>query len=103
MIYASLKPIPQWASRFTVPGYLIYGAMSGAVLLNALLHVWQTPLPVGAWLALVATALGWMWKLATWQHNDALQLPATAASATGLGQVEACARWNGRTRKRITC
>ncbi|TIL49379.1 MAG: dimethyl sulfoxide reductase anchor subunit, partial [Mesorhizobium sp.] len=38
MIYASLKPIAQWHSRFTLPGYLIFSAMSGSVLLNALLQ-----------------------------------------------------------------
>ncbi len=38
MIYASLKPIAQWHSRFTLPGYLIFSAMTGSVLLNALLQ-----------------------------------------------------------------
>ena len=39
MIYASLKPIAQWHSPYTVPGYLIFSVMTGAVLLNALLHL----------------------------------------------------------------
>ena len=38
MIYASLKPIAQWHSRYTLPGYLIFSAMTGSVLLNALLQ-----------------------------------------------------------------
>src|SRR5206468_2895496 len=38
MIYASLKPIAQWHSRFTLPAYLIFSAMTGSVLLNALLQ-----------------------------------------------------------------
>ncbi len=39
MIYASLKPIAQWHSRFTAPGYLIFAMMTGAVLFNALLRL----------------------------------------------------------------
>jgi DMSO reductase anchor subunit len=84
MIYASLKPIAQWHSRFTVPGYLIYAAMTGAVLLNALLHgfaltpAWLPTLPVAA------TLLGWAWKAANWRHDDTLGLTASANSATGL-------------------
>ena len=39
MIYASLKPVAQWHSSYTLPAYLIYAAMTGAVLLNALLHL----------------------------------------------------------------
>ena len=39
MIYASLKPIQQWHSPYTLPGYILYAAMTGALLLNAILHV----------------------------------------------------------------
>jgi DMSO reductase anchor subunit len=83
MIYASLKPIAQWQSRFTVPGYLIYSLMMGAVLLNALVRLFGLPAHGIAVLALLATALGWGWKLATWRYNDRLT-PASANSATGL-------------------
>ena len=38
MIYASLKPIAQWSSRFTLPAYLIFAAMTGCLLFNALLQ-----------------------------------------------------------------
>jgi DMSO reductase anchor subunit len=84
MIYASLKPIAQWHSRFTVPGYLIYAAMTGAVLLNALLQGFGLP---PAWLptlAFAATVLGWGWKAATWRHNDTIATASTAGTATGL-------------------
>ncbi|SDA83532.1 dimethyl sulfoxide reductase anchor subunit family protein [Mesorhizobium qingshengii] len=84
MIYASLKPIAQWHSRFTLPGYLIFSAMTGSVLLNALLQGFA----VGSKMLLVAclllTLLGWGWKLATWRYNDALEIPTTANTATGL-------------------
>src|SRR5215468_5582324 len=38
MIYASLRPIPQWSQPLTAPIYITLGLASGAVLLNAILH-----------------------------------------------------------------
>lgn len=93
MIYASLKTIPQWSSRFTVPGYILYALMTGAVILNALL------VPVGAanrsaaGVAAVLIALGWAFKAATWRHDDTLAMPATAASATGLSGEIRSVEW----------
>ncbi|MER8828222.1 dimethyl sulfoxide reductase anchor subunit [Mesorhizobium sp. M0938] len=84
MIYASLKPIAQWHSRFTLPGYLIFSAMTGSVLLNALLQgfaIGSTTLLAGC---MLLTLLGWGWKLATWRYNDRLEIPTNANTATGL-------------------
>jgi DMSO reductase anchor subunit len=84
MIYASLKPVAQWHGPFTVPGYLIYAAMTGALLLNALL---KGLVLAPAWLpalGLAATLLGWAWKAATWRHNDAAGTASSANAATGL-------------------
>jgi DMSO reductase anchor subunit len=84
MIYASLKPIAQWHSRFTLPAYLVFSAMTGSVLLNALLQGFA----LGSKILLVASALltlfGWAWKQATWRYNDRLEIPTTANTATGL-------------------
>ncbi|MDF2618953.1 MAG: dimethyl sulfoxide reductase anchor subunit [Xanthobacteraceae bacterium] len=90
MIYASLKPVAQWHSRFTLPGYLIFAAMSGLVLLNAVFAVFGQAASILSIAAAVLTLAGWAWKRATWQHDDALNLPATANSATGLagGRVQ---------------
>lgn len=84
MIYASLKPIAQWHSPYTLPGYLIFSAMSGLLLLNALLQGFGIGSRIGLALALLATLAGWGWKLATWRHNDRLEIPSTANTATGL-------------------
>ena len=84
MIYASLKPIAQWHSRYTLPGYLIFSAMTGSVLLNALLQAFSIGLTAVAGAALLLTLLGWGWKLATWRYNDALEIATTANTATGL-------------------
>jgi sulfite dehydrogenase (quinone) subunit SoeC len=84
MIYASLKPIAQWSSGFTLPGYLIFALMTGAVLLDAILALVGFPDRAIAYVALTAIAAGWLWKRAAWRHNDGLQAPATVNSATGL-------------------
>jgi DMSO reductase anchor subunit len=84
MIYASLKPVAEWANRYTLPGYLIFAAMTGLVLLHALLSAFGLGSRGLAATALVATLAGWAFKEAIWRHNDRLDMPATANSATGL-------------------
>jgi sulfite dehydrogenase (quinone) subunit SoeC len=84
MIYASLKPIPEWHNRFTVAGYLIYSVMTGAVLLNMTLRLFDEDARPAAVCAVLAIIIGWIWKIATWRHNDALKDPVTLNSATGL-------------------
>ncbi|TIM65296.1 MAG: dimethyl sulfoxide reductase anchor subunit [Mesorhizobium sp.] len=84
MIYASLKPIAQWHSRFTLPGYLIFSAMSGSVLLNALLQGFALGSTIFLAGCVLLTLLGWGWKLANWRYNDRLEIPTNANTATGL-------------------
>ncbi|TPI65237.1 dimethyl sulfoxide reductase anchor subunit [Mesorhizobium sp. B3-1-7] len=84
MIYASLKPIAQWHSRYTLPAYLIFAAMTGSVLANALLQGFKLGSTAVLICALLATLIGWGWKLATWRYNDRLEIPTTANTATGL-------------------
>jgi len=84
MIYASLKPIAQWHSRFTLPAYLIFSAMNGSVLLNALLQGFGVGSMAILAVSLLVTLVGWGWKLATWRYNDRLEIPTTANTATGL-------------------
>jgi DMSO reductase anchor subunit len=84
MIYASLKPIPEWHSRYTVAGYLIFSVMTGAVLLNMTLRLFGENARPAAICAVLAIAIGWICKTATWRHNDALKTPVTLNSATGL-------------------
>jgi DMSO reductase anchor subunit len=84
MIYASLKPIAEWYSPFTVPGYLIYSLMSGAVLLNAALAIFGAPQRTVSMLTIGLIALGWAWKTASWRRNDGLEPVSTLNSATGL-------------------
>jgi DMSO reductase anchor subunit len=88
MIYASLKPIAQWHSRYTLPSYLIFAAMTGLVLLTAVLQLRGLPDPDVEYAALTAIAVGWLWKLAAWRFNDRLAAPVTVNSATGLAGGE---------------
>jgi len=88
MIYASLKPIAQWHSRYTLPAYLIFAGMTGSVLANALLQGFNAGSGAVLAGALLATVIGWGWKLATWRHNDRLEIPTTANTATGLAGGE---------------
>lgn len=85
MIYASLKPIAEWHTPFTLPAYLIYSAMTGLTLLNAILQGFGLGSGILIGLAALGTVCGWGWKRATWRHNAVLELPS-ANSATGLPQ-----------------
>jgi len=84
MIYASLKPIPEWHNRFTTAGYLIFSVMTGAVLLNMVLRLFGEDARPATMCAAIAIVAGWLWKILTWRHNDALTSPVTLNSATGL-------------------
>ncbi len=87
MIYASLKPIPDWSNGWTLPVYVAFSLATGAVLLNAIM-VWLVwPMPALGWLAVVLVALAWLLKIVAWRHNDVLSMP-NAASATGFGSGE---------------
>jgi DMSO reductase anchor subunit len=88
MIYACLKPIAQWNTHFTAPGYLIFAFMTGSVLLDAILELLGLPDRTLQFVALIAIGVGWIWKRATWRHNDGLGFPVTLNSATGLGAGE---------------
>jgi DMSO reductase anchor subunit len=67
MIYASLKPIRQWHTRWTPANYLLLGHWSGAVLLLGLARAYAADAAPFAWLAggigLAALAA----KLAYWR------------------------------------
>ncbi|MEO3430357.1 DmsC/YnfH family molybdoenzyme membrane anchor subunit [Pelagibius sp. CAU 1746] len=86
MIYASLRTIRAWASAWTLPGYLVLSALSGAVLLNLLLQVWALPLRDGfPWLVVLLFGLSALVKLAYWSDVARAAPAGTAESATGLG------------------
>jgi DMSO reductase anchor subunit len=84
MIYASLKTIQRWHNRWVVPNYLALGAMSGAVLLDALARLAGSGSAALGVTALVLIALAGALKLGYWHHIDTTAASSTPASATGL-------------------
>jgi sulfite dehydrogenase (quinone) subunit SoeC len=87
MIYRSLKPVHQWANPHVVPVYLAIAAMTGALILTALLQVWGRPDRVVAAIAVVATALAVLLKERYWRFIDGAPAGSTVGSATGLGRL----------------
>src|SRR5258708_3185966 len=87
MIYASLKPIHQWHNAWVPAGYLALSAMSGALWLNALLHLWGAATPVVGVLAAATVVLATWTKLRYWRFIDTTRAASTPESATGLGAL----------------
>ena len=88
MIYASLRPVRAWASPWTLPGYVVLAALTGAVLVNLLLQLWGLPLAAPfAWIVLLLLALGAGVKLLYWRDIADDSGASTAGTATGLGAL----------------
>ena len=86
MIYASLKPVRQWHHPLVTPGYLLFGAFSGAALLAMLAGFWgAAAAPAG--IAALLGAAAFVLKRAYWTSVDAGPPVATMETATGLGGI----------------
>lgn len=86
MIYASLKPIAQWHSAWTLPAF-VGMALAGGALLFALITVFYAP--EGSWplgLSALLLSFGWTIKAGYWAVASNRRSQATPESATGLGQ-----------------
>ncbi|MDO9711732.1 dimethyl sulfoxide reductase anchor subunit family protein [Paracraurococcus lichenis] len=86
MIYASLRPIPQWHHPLVAPGYLLLSAYSGMALIAAVSALGGV---VGGPASFIVTLgiAGVVLKLAYWNMIDDLRPAATAESATSLGFI----------------
>lgn len=87
MIYASLKTVPRWHNKWVPLNYLLLSLMTGALLLQALLHLFSASGPWIAWLAIASTIAGGLGKLGYWRSIDHAGALSTAESATGLGAL----------------
>lgn len=87
MIYASLKPIRQWNNVLVPPAYVLFGFMTGAVLLVAISRAFGAWMPTFSILAIVLLALGWMLKIAYWRFIDTSPAHSDLGTATGLGRL----------------
>ena len=86
MIYASLPTIRQWHHPLVAPGYLLFGAFSGAALLAMLAAFWGAA-GIPAAIAAVLGAAAFLLKRAYWASVDAGRPIATMETATGLGFI----------------
>ena len=84
MIYASLKPVPQWSRPTVVPVYLLLALATGTLLIAAVLPTTAANTPELRWLALFSLAAAWLVKEVYWRESDHPQSALTAAAATGL-------------------
>jgi len=86
MIYASLKPIAEWHGPWTLPAYLVFAAMTGLTLLNALLAAFGPASRFVAVLAVILALAGWAVKRGYWAYRDSGKNQPTANEALGLGE-----------------
>lgn len=87
MIYASLRPIPQWHSPLTAPNYLLLALLTGAVALNVVAYLFKADHAAFAWLLLVVAVAAWAAKVAYWRAIDNRPQTSTRETATGLGHL----------------
>lgn len=87
MIYASLKPVPRWANRWTPAVYLLTSLTSGAAIAYACLRGFGYVAPPGGYSTLVFGTAALLAKLGYWRHIDRAKPVATAETATGLGAI----------------
>jgi DMSO reductase anchor subunit len=87
MIYASLKPIPQWHTQLVPAGYLILGHMSGALLLLAVVATGGTAETVYVHLALAWLVLGAAWKACYYTWAARLKASSTINTALGISRA----------------
>ena len=85
MIYASLKPIAQWRSRWVVPNYLAHSLYTGALLMHMLATLFAPGTDATAALVMLGLVLSLVAKLAYWRAIGSTASASTPESATGLG------------------
>ena len=84
MIYASLKPIRQWHTRWTPAAYLLLGHWSGALLLLALVLAYDLRPTPFVWLALAIGLAALAVKSVYWRAAGAATGAITLERAIGV-------------------
>jgi sulfite dehydrogenase (quinone) subunit SoeC len=87
MIYASLKPIADWNSGWTVAGYLALAAMTGLLWLTALTALFGYAAPGLAVAACAGILLAWAVKEGSWRRLVLRPAISTSGTATGLSDL----------------
>jgi len=87
MIYASLRAVRQWNTRWVPAVYLALSAATGALLLSALVRLWGGDRPELGILTALLVAGAWAVKAAYWQHIDGDPPRHGLDEATGLNRI----------------
>jgi len=95
MIYRCLATIHQWHNHWTVPGYLAMGLAGGAVVLLAVMRVFQLDAGTVPYCVSGTMVLAWVIKVLYWRFIDTTQHQSTAESATGLGHLGKVSKLEG--------
>ncbi len=86
MIYASLPTIRAWNMPHVAPLYVLFGLLTGRLLLNALVAAASGRISITAvWLTLLLLLAGWIIKAHYWNVIDGAKRSWTIGDATGLG------------------
>jgi DMSO reductase anchor subunit len=80
MIYASLRPVPQWHTRLVPACFLAISAVTGSLLLVLLTRGFAV-------VAVAAILAAWALKTLYWRHLDNLSVSADGIAAAGLDRV----------------
>jgi DMSO reductase anchor subunit len=88
MIYASLKPVHQWRSKWVLPNYLALSLMIGGLWLNALMRLWGYAPVLAPVLACALVLLALLLKEAYWAAIREAPAESTVRTATGLRPAE---------------
>ena len=86
MIYASLKTIRMWHNRYVPLLYLLLAAMTGLILLSALLWWFDVQHHAVTQATLISILLTASAKVTYWRQMTNAKPQSTTESATGLGQ-----------------
>lgn len=84
MIYSTLRTISAWHNRLTVPGYLSFALLTGALWFHALAQIFGYENPEIALVAVIALFLAYYIKRRYWRSIDTTPGPSTPESATGV-------------------
>lgn len=87
MIYATLRAVPAWHDRRTVPGYLVFALLTGGLWLNAIANMFGVQSPEVALAAVAPLFLAWYVKRAYWRAVDSARGAGRTASAIGLPEA----------------
>lgn len=87
MIYATLRTISAWHNRRTVPVYLSFALLTGAMWMHALAQMFGYQTPMQAAIVAIGLLLVLFLKRSYWRLIDNTPGPATPESATGLGDI----------------